>query len=1038
MVSSFGSPCFATVLRPFACLARQSAKYPIHVIVATLLLSSVAYLSSVQSYLKDWKTHLETDSVPFKWGDENLFNECTHYYKSSNEDDWHLVASSDTQFLFPYHEYFLYPLNFQNYGLDAALPELPNEVYRSGNIAYSLLESFELPGILTSDDGTQWKSLASKDTLLKFEHQFLKTVEDIMETNHLEFTDLLIVSTTLITLLYTLFNLFKQMQKIGSKLWLGLSTLINSLCAFFLALYTVQCVIQTQVPVVTLIQGIPFLIIIIGFKNKINMASYTMKRFGIINISTKITSDKIISDAVANECIPLVREYAIAIVTFLGCILCLNSMNRLVDFCFLAIFVLLYDFLLTVTFYAAILSLKMEINTVHRSAIIKQTLEEDSTPLAASVTLVEPKKRNKTSILTSNSTIIFAKSLIIFFLLFINLYNVNMRWVLSTARAVYSSFTMEELPSFISVKNNPMFAHSVLISIAPTQYYEPTQGHNMSENITWLLLKKLASAIADRFISKVLFVILILSLSTNVYLLNAAKVHTEYTVNAFHKSLLSEEISKQTPKAVSRESALSTVKRVLSPRPVTVTPPSFSLVMSDEEDSSENSDSSSTLSDTSLTSVEAVMKAGKLSLLRNNDITGLVMANKLPLYALEKELGNKLRAVEIRRKAISILARSPVLNSNRVPFKNYDYDRVFGRCCENVIGYIPIPLGIIGPLVIDGTPFHIPMATTEGCLVASAMRGCKAINAGGGAVTVLTRDGMTRGPCVRFPSLKRSGACKLWLDTTEGQDCIKNAFNSTSRFARLRHIKTALAGDLLFIRFSTTTGDAMGMNMISKGVEHCLNQMIENFGWEDMEIVSVSGNYCTDKKAAAINWIEGRGKSVVAEAVIPGEVVKSLLKSDVEALVDLNITKNLVGSAMAGSVGGFNAHAANIVTALFIASGQDPAQNVESSNCITLMSEENGNLKISVTMPSIEVGTIGGGTVLEPQAAMLDLLGVRGPHPTHPGENSQQLAKIVACAVMAGELSLCAALAAGQLVQSHMTHNRATSVKPPENGKKSS
>ncbi|KAM9904363.1 hypothetical protein OXX79_002794 [Metschnikowia pulcherrima] len=201
--------------------------------------------------------------------------------------------------------------------------------------------------------------------------------------------------------------------------------------------------------------------------------------------------------------------------------------------------------------------------------------------------------------------------------------------------------------------------------------------------------------------------------------------------------------------------------------------------------------------------------------------------------------------------------------------------------------------------------------------------------------------------------------------------------------------------------------------------------MVESCGWEDMITVAVSGNYCTDKKPAAINWIEGRGKSVVAEATIPKDVVTKVLKSDVDALVQLNISKNLIGSAMAGSVGGFNAHAANMVTAVFLACGQDPAQNVESSNCMTLMNKTaDGDLQISVSMPSIEVGTIGGGTILEPQGAMLELLGVRGPHPTKPGENSRRLACIVASAVLAGELSLCSALAAGHLVQSHMQHNR--------------
>jgi hydroxymethylglutaryl-CoA reductase (NADPH) len=238
--------------------------------------------------------------------------------------------------------------------------------------------------------------------------------------------------------------------------------------------------------------------------------------------------------------------------------------------------------------------------------------------------------------------------------------------------------------------------------------------------------------------------------------------------------------------------------------------------------------------------------------------------------------------------------------------------------------------------VIDGQSFFIPMATTEGVLVASASRGCKAINSGGGAVTVLTDDGMTRGPCVSFENLERAGAAKLWLDSEAGQRTIKNAFNSTSRFARLDALKTVIAGTKLYIRFKTTTGDAMGMNMISKGVEHALTVMMDE-GFDDMNVVSVSGNYCADKKAAALNWIEGRGKSVVAEAIIPGEAIKSILKTDVDSLVDLNISKNLIGSAMAGAAGGFNAHAANIVAAVFIATGQDPAQVVESANCITTM-----------------------------------------------------------------------------------------------------
>ncbi len=169
----------------------------------------------------------------------------------------------------------------------------------------------------------------------------------------------------------------------------------------------------------------------------------------------------------------------------------------------------------------------------------------------------------------------------------------------------------------------------------------------------------------------------------------------------------------------------------------------------------------------------------------------------------------------------------------------------------------------------------------------------------------------------------------------------------------------------------------------------------------------------------------------MAEATIPKAVVKKTLKTTVDALVELNIAKNLIGSAMAASVGGFNAHASNIVTAIFIATGQDPAQNVESSMCLDLFEKDaNGDLHVSVTMPAIEVGTIGGGTGLPAQSGMLQLMGVKGTADELPGTNARRLATCVATAVLAGELSLMSALAAGHLVRAHMAHNR----KPQSSG----
>ncbi|KAF9443874.1 hypothetical protein P691DRAFT_712652 [Macrolepiota fuliginosa MF-IS2] len=421
-----------------------------------------------------------------------------------------------------------------------------------------------------------------------------------------------------------------------------------------------------------------------------------------------------------------------------------------------------------------------------------------------------------------------------------------------------------------------------------------------------------------------------------------------------------------------------------------------------------------------------------LKLLNDEEIILLAQNGKIAMYALEKVLGmDELeRAVRIRRALVSRQSRTQTLESSDVPLTNYDYSRVLGACCENVVGFIPLPLGIAGPLKIDGQMIHIPMATAEGTLVASTSRGCKALNAGGGVTTVLTQDSMTRGPAIDFPSVVVAAQAKAWIASEEGYATLKTAFESTSRFAKLQSLKTALAGRTLFVRFATATGDAMGMNMISKGTEKALEVMQQHF--PEMVTLALSGNYCTDKKPAAINWIEGRGKSVVAEAVVPGKVVKTVLKTTVEALCNLNTKKNLVGSAMAGSIGGFNAHAANILTAMFIATGQDPAQNVESSNCITLMEPTNNgeDLLVTISMPSIEVGTVGGGTVLAPQQAVLEMLGIKGAHPTHPGHNAQALARIIAAAVMAGELSLLSALAAGHLIRAHMAHNRSQTNTP--------
>lgn len=408
----------------------------------------------------------------------------------------------------------------------------------------------------------------------------------------------------------------------------------------------------------------------------------------------------------------------------------------------------------------------------------------------------------------------------------------------------------------------------------------------------------------------------------------------------------------------------------------------------------------------------------------DEDVLETLLSGRLKDHQLEKAVEDKERAVFLRRMLYeNILDRKLDL----IPFAGYDYDKVFGANCEIVIGYVPLPLGVVGPLTINSEPIYIPMATTEGCLVASTNRGCKAISASGGCNSVLLKDAITRAPCLRFPSAMRAAALKKWCSTEENYLKLEAAFNSTTNFGKLQSCDVTCAGRNAYLRFCCMSGDAMGMNMVSKGCLAAIAVLEEIF--PDMVLVAISGNMCTDKKPAAINWIQGRGKSVIVEAVIPDRIVKTVLKSSVHDMIETNKQKNHIGSAMAGSIGGFNAHAANIVTAVFLATGQDPAQNVESSNCLTIMeyADDGESLHVSVTMPSIEVGTVGGGTSLPAQAGCLEIAGVRGAargEDSSPGDNARKLAMIVGAATLAGELSLIAALAANHLVRSHMQHNR--------------
>ncbi|MBR6204988.1 MAG: hydroxymethylglutaryl-CoA reductase (NADPH) [Candidatus Methanomethylophilaceae archaeon] len=330
---------------------------------------------------------------------------------------------------------------------------------------------------------------------------------------------------------------------------------------------------------------------------------------------------------------------------------------------------------------------------------------------------------------------------------------------------------------------------------------------------------------------------------------------------------------------------------------------------------------------------------------------------------------------------------------------------------ENMIGVTQVPLGFAGPVKILGEhadgDFLVPLATTEGALVASVSRGMSVITRSGGATVRVFGDAMTRAPVFRVRDLAHCVEVMEWID--RNHPAIEEAVSSTTSHGRLVRIEKFPDGRNLFVRLSFSTGDAMGMNMATIASEAVCRLIESNTG---AVMVSVSGNMCSDKKPAAINVIEGRGKTVVAEVKVPRDLVSSALHATAESIAETNTRKNLVGGSMSGMLGA-NAHAANMAAALYIATGQDPAQVVGCSMTLTTCESLDGDLYMCVRVPAVEVGTVGGGTRLPFQKEALEMMGCYGEG------KARKLAEIVAVTILAGELSTLAAQAAGQLGNAH-------------------
>ena len=279
---------------------------------------------------------------------------------------------------------------------------------------------------------------------------------------------------------------------------------------------------------------------------------------------------------------------------------------------------------------------------------------------------------------------------------------------------------------------------------------------------------------------------------------------------------------------------------------------------------------------------------------------------------------------------------------------------------------------------------------------------------------VQERVGITRAPILECHDLVTVRKVQDWLDSNE--DTVREIFESTTSHGKLIGYTSYVVGTKIHLRIRVNSKDAMGMNMITIGSENIMKKLAALFPGR-VEPLTLSGNMCTDKKASAINWILGRGFRGTAVAHVPADVLRRVLHCEVDDFVSLNHEKNFVGSAMANTTGGNNSHAANVVAALYLATGQDIAQVGTSAMCLFNASKDrNGDLKLEVMMPSMELATVGGGTGLPAQRGCLQLTGV---------ETSEELAKVSLATVMAGELSLLAAQCAGHLASAHANLGRA-------------
>ncbi len=378
----------------------------------------------------------------------------------------------------------------------------------------------------------------------------------------------------------------------------------------------------------------------------------------------------------------------------------------------------------------------------------------------------------------------------------------------------------------------------------------------------------------------------------------------------------------------------------------------------------------------------------------------------------------KKRDNDYSKEAISqrlkFLSKHSGTKINHLQDSNIDPGLTRGNI-ETIIGFSQVPVGVIGPLKILGQHakgnFFVPMSTTEGALISSYNRGARAISLSGGVKVAVTRDSIQRAPYFVLQDLEQ--AIKFVDFLSEHRENIKKAAESTTSHGAFLGYDTFVQGRIVYVRMSFSTADAMGMNMITKASQEACRYIAANFPVKGFAIES---NMAVDKKPAHINTISGRGKRVTAEVLFKERVLNRFMYTTAKK-VDLAYHRQVTGTQLAGALGS-NGHVANGVAAMFLACGQDMA-NVSESCVGYIYTEAIGkDLYVSLQIPSLVVGTIGGGVSLPTQRECLEIIGCHGK------DKALKFAEIVAATVMAGEISLASAIVAGDFVTAHEKFGR--------------